>query len=167
MCRRTNRSRPPTRSAASWSTTWRPTPSGPNRACPGGSPRPGECFCSPAANGSRWWSGKSLCDWDIRGAVAGFTAHGASDPVLFQKKLEKSGQKRRKKKLKESSNVFRSESGCRIGSDLGWNSTLLIKSSTGCFVFFLSAGSGLFTTQRDQLLQRLRSERPRQRTGMS
>lgn len=44
VCRRTNRSRPPTRSAGSWSTTWRPTPSGPNKACPGGSLRPGECL---------------------------------------------------------------------------------------------------------------------------
>lgn len=37
---------PPTRSAASWFITWPLTPSGQDRAWPGGSHRPGECvFC--------------------------------------------------------------------------------------------------------------------------
>lgn len=46
--RRLTRWSPPTRSAASWFTTWPLTPSGWDRACPGGSLRPGECVLCAA-----------------------------------------------------------------------------------------------------------------------
>lgn len=52
--RRPTHSSPPTRSAASWSSTWPLTPSGRDRASPGGSLRPGElvlfAFCCPDAS---------------------------------------------------------------------------------------------------------------------